>query len=419
MIDRFEIEGGRPLNGSIQSAGSKNATLPLMAAALMADGVTVLENVPDLQDIRTMAMVLRVIGADVKLEQGRLTIDSTGCNSWEAPYELVRKMRASFYVLGALLYRFGRARVSLPGGCALGPRPVDLHLKAMRRLGCDITVEAGYVNAKAERLHGASILFDISSVGATGNLLMAALAADGVSVIENAAREPEIVEMAQMLIAMGAEIRGVGSSRMEVVGPARLKPVKWKVISDRIETGSLLIGGAITGGKVTVVNCRPDHLTILLDKLEESGAHVELAGSSVTVASPAGKPRGTDVTTAIYPGFPTDLQAPWTAYMSLAEGDSVLTDTIYPERFAHVPELMRLGAQIRKDLNSIHIQGVKRFAGTSVMCSDIRAGAGLMLATLAAEGKSDLLRVYHLDRGYERIEEKVNSLGGKVRRISE
>jgi len=419
LLDRFEVEGGHRLQGTVKCAGSKNAALPLMAAALMADGVTVLENVPDLQDIHTMAMVLRVIGADVKLENGALTVDAANCNSWDAPYELVRKMRASFYVLGPLLYRFGQARVSLPGGCALGPRPVDLHIKGVKRLGCDVQIDAGYVIAKAERLRGARVLFDMSSVGATGNVMMAALAADGVTVIDNAACEPEIVDLAQMLVAMGAEIRGVGTNRLEVVGPARLKPVRWKVIPDRIVAGTYIIAGAITGGSVTVTGCRPDHLTMLLDKLDETGVHVEIAGNSVTVTPPSRRLTAVDVTTAVYPGFPTDLQAPWTSLMSLAEGASVITDTIYSERFAHIPELMRLGANIRKDLNSIHIEGVDKLTGASVMCSDIRAGAGLVLATLAAEGHSDVLRVYHLDRGYERMEESFTQLGGKVNRFRE
>jgi UDP-N-acetylglucosamine 1-carboxyvinyltransferase len=419
LLDRFEVEGGRRLQGTIGCAGSKNAALPLMAAALMADGITVLENVPDLQDIHTMAMVLRVIGADVRLENGVLTVDAANCNSWDAPYELVRKMRASFYVLGPLLYRFGQARVSLPGGCALGPRPVDLHIKGVKRLGCDVQVDAGYVVAKAERLHGARVLFDMSSVGATGNVMMAALAAEGVTVIDNAACEPEIVDLAQMLVAMGAEIRGVGTNRLEVAGPARLKPVHWKVIPDRIVAGTYIIAGAVTGGRVTVTGCRPDHLTMLLDKLDETGVHVEIAGNSVTVTPPSRRLTAVDVTTAVYPGFPTDLQAPWTSLMSLAEGTSVITDTIYSERFAHIPELMRLGANIRKDLNSIHIEGVDKLTGASVMCSDIRAGAGLVLAALAAEGRSDVLRVYHLDRGYERMEESFTQLGGKVSRFRE
>lgn len=419
MLDRFVIEGGKPLRGAVECSGSKNATLPIMAAALMIDGVTVIRNVPDLQDIRTMAMVLRVLGADVKLEGGTLTIDASQCRPATVPYDLVRKMRASFYVLGALVYRFGSARVSLPGGCALGPRPVDLHLKALRRLGCAVEMDQGYVVARSERLRGARVLFDVSSVGATGNLLMAALAAEGVTVVDNAACEPEIVELANFLTAAGADIRGIGTNHLEVAGPAQLKPVQWKVIPDRIEAGTFLIAAMATGGEVTVSHCRPDHLTMLLDKLDEAGGHLEIAGNSVTLSSGGRRPRAVDVTTAVYPGFPTDLQAPWTALMCLADGTAVITDTIYPERFNHVPELQRLGGDLRQELNSVHITGVPKLVGASVMCSDIRAGAGLVIAALAAEGICDVLRVYHLDRGYEHLEGKLSALGASVRRIRE
>ncbi len=418
-MDRFAIEGGRPLEGKISGSGSKNATLPLMAASLLTQGVTVIRNVPELQDIRTMAMVLRVIGADIILENGTLNIDTSRCNFWEAPYELVRKMRASFYVLGPLIARFGKARVSLPGGCALGPRPVDLHLKGLQQLGCDISIDSGYVVAKARKLKGSEIRLDIASVGATGNLMMAALAANGVTLIDNAACEPEIVDLASMLCAMGAEIRGAGTPQVEVVGPAYLNPVEWTVIPDRIETATLLMAGAVTGGRIRLTGCRSDHLTIFLDKIKEAGADVKVEDSSVTIDMHGRKLGAVDVTTAVYPGFPTDLQPPWTALMSLAEGDTVITDSIYPERFTHVPELVRLGARIHKKVNSAYIKGVDHLTGAEVMCSDIRAAASLILATLAAEGRSNLMRVYHLDRGYERIEEKLAALGAKIQRISE
>jgi UDP-N-acetylglucosamine 1-carboxyvinyltransferase len=419
MLDRFEVEGGIPLRGKIAISGSKNATLPLMAAALLADGNTVIENAPDLQDIRTMAMVLKVLGADVRFQDHRLIIDSKAVRDVEAPYELVRKMRASFYVLGPLLARFGKARVSLPGGCALGPRPVDLHLKALQKLGCEITIDAGYVIAKAERMTGARVSFDIASVGATGNLLMAAVAAHGTTIIENAACEPEITDLADMLNAMGANISGAGSKHIEVVGPTPLKPVTWKVIPDRIETGTFLIAVAATKGKATLEECRPDHLMIVLEKLLDAGVTSETTQNTISIDATSTKLKAVDLTTQVYPGFPTDLQAPWTSLMCLADGDSSISDTIYPERFSHIPELVRLGAIIRKELNSIHVRGVSTLAGASVMCSDIRAGAGLVIATLAAKGYSDLLRVYHLDRGYEKIEEKVSRLGGKVRRLRE
>ncbi len=417
-MDRLVVQGGKPLHGSVGISGSKNATLPLMAAALLAPGITSIEGTPDLQDIRTMAMVLRVLGAESKLESGVMTIDTTNAHGWEAPYELVRKMRASFYVLGPLIARHGRAKISLPGGCALGPRPVDLHIKALAKLGCRFNLDSGYVIAEADRLTGARINFDISSVGATGNTMMAATAAHGATIIENAACEPEIVDLAEMMNAMGAKITGAGTPKIVVEGPTPLHPVNWKVIPDRIEAGTLLIAGAAAGGKITIFDCRPDHLSILLEKLSDAGAQVEINGASISVS--ADKPlRAADVTTAIYPGFPTDLQAPWTALMALAEGTSVITDTIYPERFNHVPELIRLGGEMKMKLNSVHVRGVPALRGASVMCSDIRAGAGLVVGTLAAKGTSDLLRVYHLDRGYEKIENKVRALGGTIERIKE
>ncbi|MDP8239004.1 MAG: UDP-N-acetylglucosamine 1-carboxyvinyltransferase [Candidatus Hatepunaea meridiana] len=419
MMDHFVVEGGRPLSGTITCSGAKNAALPLMAASLLTDGVTVLNNIPDLQDVRTMAMVLRVIGADVRIEEGTLTIDCSHCNFWEAPYELVRKMRASFYVLGPLIARFGEAKVSLPGGCALGPRPVDLHLKAMKRLGCDIYIESGYVNVKAKSLKGTRINMDVSSVGATGNLMMAACAATGTTVINNSACEPEIIDLANMLNAMGADINGAGSKQVEINGPVDLKPVKWKVIPDRIEAGTFLLAAAVTRGKVTLKECRADLMYTVLDKINETGVNIQIDNDSVTIDARDVKPCATDVITEAYPGFPTDLQAPWTVFMSLAKGDSILTETIYPERFTHVPELIRLGAQFRKKLNSIYIEGVERFTGASVMCSDIRAAAALVIATLAAEGTSKVLRVYHLDRGYDRMEDKLSKLGAKIRRIRE
>jgi len=419
MMDRFNVQGGYALHGEAHISGSKNATLPLMAAALLADGVTVINDVPDLQDIRTMAMVLKVLGADSRLEDGRLEIDGRNLSGWEAPYELVRKMRASFYVLGPLLARFSQARVSLPGGCALGPRPVDLHLKAMHKLGCEITLDSGYVVVKAGKMKGARITLDLASVGATGNAMMAATAAHGTTVIDNAACEPEIVDLADMLNTMGAKINGASTRRIEIEGPTLLKAVEWTVIPDRIESGTFIICGAATGGNITATHCRPDHLMLVLDKLTETGCVVETDVDSIHIMSAEGRPRAVDITTAVYPGFPTDLQAPWTALMALSDGNAVITDTIYPERFNHVPELQRLGALIRKDLNSVHIHGVEKLTGAPLMCSDIRAGAGLVTAALAAQGESNILRVYHLDRGYERLEDKIAGLGGCIRRIRE
>lgn len=421
MMDHFVVEGGEPLSGTITCSGAKNAALPLMAAALLTDGVTVLRNIPDLQDIRTMAMVLRVIGADVQFEDHVLTIDASHCNFQEAPYELVRKMRASFYVLGPLLARFGHARVSLPGGCALGPRPVDLHLKGMTKLGCDISIENGYAVAETSGMKGNKIRLDISSVGATGNIMMAACGAEGTTTIFNAACEPDIVDLADMLNAMGAEISGIGTNQIKIIGPRKLKPVEWTVIPDRIEAGTFMIAAAATGGRVTLEGCRPDHLQTVIDKLIEAGADVNIGKDrkSVTVNATNRRLHSVDLTTEAYPGFPTDLQAPWTVLMSIAKGDAIIIETIYPERFTHIPELIRLGAQISKTLNNIYIEGVDQLTAASVMCSDIRAGAGLVLAALAAKGSSKVLRIYHLDRGYDRMEDKLTALGADIRRVRE
>lgn len=419
MMDRYEIEGGHRLEGEVTCAGSKNGTLPLMAAALLADGVTFLNRVPNLQDVHMMSMVLRVIGADVRLDDSHMRIDCSHCNFWEAPYELVRKMRASFYVLGPLIARFRKARVSLPGGCNLGPRPVDLHLKSLKKLGCNINIDAGYVEVEAEHLHGAWIDLDKASVGATGNIMMAAVGAEGRTVINNAACEPEIEDLANMLNAMGAQIEGAGTRRIEITGPVHLKPVEWDVIPDRIEAGTLLTAAAITRGHVTVKEARPAHLEIFLDKLAETGANISTNGSEITLDARNTDLKAVDVTTAVFPGFPTDLQAPWTSLMSIAAGSAIITDTIYPERFSHVPELIRLGADISKEMNSAHVNGGKRLKGASVMCSDIRAAAAIVLATLAAEGSSSVLRIYHLDRGYQKLEDKLNILGARIRRVRE
>jgi len=418
MMDRFIVDGGIPLTGRVAANGSKNATLPLMAAALLTQGTTVIEGVPDLQDVRTMAMVLRMLGADVQLSKGALILETSQAKGWEAPYELVRKMRASIYVLGPLIARWGKAKVSLPGGCALGPRPIDLHIKALEKLGCKITLDAGYVIAECNKLKGARITFDVASVGATGNTLMAAVAAQGRTVIENAACEPEIVDLADMLVAMGARISGQGTRVIEIEGPTELSPVRYRVIPDRVEAGTFLIGGAATQGDVTVEHCRPDHLAIVLDKLHDAGATIETGNNWARVKA-AGRLKSVDIKTAVYPGFPTDLQAPWTALMAIAEGSASITETIYPERFNHVPELSRLGADLKMDLNTVRVKGVERLTGAAVMCSDIRAGAGMVIGTLAAYGKSDLLRIYHLDRGYEKLEKKMAGLGGRIERVSE
>lgn len=418
-MDRFEVEGGNSLTGSVNISGSKNATLPLMAAALLAKETTIIANIPDLQDIYTMSMVLRVIGAQVKVEENRMYIDCQNCNFWEAPYELVRKMRASFYMMGPLLARFGKAKVSLPGGCNLGPRPVDQHLKAFEMLGCKIHMEEGYILVETDGMKGNQIDFDIPSVGATGNVMMAATAAEGTTILENAACEPEIIDLADMMNAMGAKISGTGTPRITIEGPTELHSVNWKVIPDRIETGTFMIAAGITKGQITINNCRPDHIEVMVSKLRVASVSVEVTDDSITVDARNAELKPVDIIAAPYPAFPTDLQAPWTSLMAIARGSSSITDTVYNERFNHVPELNRLGADIRMGLSNATVYGVEGLKAASVMCSDIRAGAGMVLAALSAEGTTEVLRVYHIDRGYDDFVGKLRSLGAGIRRVRE
>ncbi len=414
-MDKFVIHGGRPLSGTVPISGAKNAALPIMVATLLAPGIYHIQNVPELRDVRTMAHLLRIIGARVTFEDHRMTIDTRDANFPEAPYELVKTMRASIYVLGPLLARQGRARVSLPGGCAWGPRPVDLHLKGMEKLGAQLTLDKGYINARAERLRGAAIYLDVSSVGATGNIMMAAVLAEGETIIENAAEEPEIVDLGHFLIQMGARIEGLGTKTIRIEGVKELAPTDYTIIPDRIEAGTFLVAGLITGGELTVTRVNPGHLTEVLAKLEEAGARLEIGDTTIHIQS-QGEIRPTDVTTAVYPGYPTDMQAQWIALMALANGSSVITDTIYPDRFTHVPELQRLGADIVLKNNSAFVKGVEKLVGAPVMSTDLRASAALVLAALAAEGRTDVHRVYHIDRGYERIEAKLAGLGADIRR---
>ncbi|MCH7619411.1 MAG: UDP-N-acetylglucosamine 1-carboxyvinyltransferase [Candidatus Marinimicrobia bacterium] len=414
-MDKFVINGGNELNGTIRVSGAKNAVLPLMAAALLAEGKSVIRNVPDLRDTRTMAKLLSIIGADVVFENGVMEIDASGANNPEAPYELVKTMRASFYVLGPLTARFGRARISLPGGCAWGPRPVDLHLKGMEALGAKVTLDDGYINTKADRLKGATIKLAVSSVGATGNLLMAAATADGETVIENAAMEPEIVCLTDFLNRMGADISGRGTDMLRIKGVDRLQAVNMDVIPDRIEAGTYLVVAAAVGGDVTVDGAEPEHLKAIMDELKESGANVDIDGKKISVSS-EGRLKGTDVNTEVYPGYPTDMQAQWIALMSTASGKSVVTDTIYKDRFTHVAELVRLGVDVTLKGNSALVRGVKNLKGAPVMSTDIRASASLIIAGLMAEGRTDLHRIYHIDRGYDNIEKKLQGIGADISR---
>lgn len=417
-MDKFVIHGGKTLSGHIQVSGAKNAVLPIMTAAILAPGKYKLRNVPNLRDTRTMGKLLQIIGAEFSMDNGEMYIDTSGVNKPEAPYELVKTMRASFYVLGPLLARFGTAKVSLPGGCAWGPRPVDLHLKGMEALGAQIDLEGGYIQGTAKQLRGTDFTLDISSVGATGNILMAAVTAEGVTTIENAAREPEIAELARFLNAMGADIRNVGSDLLEVHGVKEVHPTDYDIVPDRIEAGTYLVAGAIAGDNVEISPVVPKHLRAVLDKVKASGATVIVEDDKVIVSRPD-EIQPVDITTAIYPGYPTDMQAQWLAYMATANGSSVVTEEIYQDRFTHVAELNRLGAKISLENNVAIVKGVPKLKGAPVMSTDIRASASLILAALIAEGRTDVHRIYHIDRGYQRIEDKLRALGADIERVNE
>ena len=415
-MDAITVTGGVKLAGSVAASGAKNAALPILFATLLADGEHVLDNVPELRDIDSTERLLRALGCRTSREGKSLRIDVSRPDEVLAPYDLVRKMRASILCLGPLLARYGEARVSLPGGCAIGTRPVDLHVDTMRRLGADVNVEAGYVIARAERLKGARILFEKLTVGGTENALMAAVLADGETLIENAAKEPEVVDLVHFLRAMGARIEGEGTSVIAITGVDALAPARHAVIPDRIEAGTLLLAGAITGGRVRVTACNPAHLDALVGKLEECGFEVA-AGDDWLEVLPAATWRSTDLTTAPYPGFPTDLQAQFMALMTQASGTSVITEGIFENRFMHVQELVRLGADITPMALVAVVRGKRGgLSGAELMATDLRASAGLILAGLIAEGTTRVNRIYHLDRGYERLEEKLAALGADIRR---
>jgi len=410
-MEKLIIQGQNPLSGSVKISGAKNAVLPIMTATLMAEGESVITRVPDLRDTRTMIKLMEIVGAKCSFKDNHLMIDTSTVNNPEAPYDLVKTMRASFYVLGPLLARFGTVRVSLPGGCAWGPRPVDFHLKGLEKLGAKVTLKSGYILAEAKRLRGAKISFEFPSVGATGNIAMAAATAEGTTVIENAAREPEIVQLCQYLNQMGASISGIGSSRITIDGVESLHSANIDVIPDRIEAGTFLVAGALMG-KITLTDVNPDHLDSVIFKLREVGSIIETTSNSITIEP--GQLKAVDMATAVYPGFATDLQAQWVALMSMAEGSSLVTDTVYHDRFSHIPELNRLGANIKVDNNTAFISGVDELIGAPVMSTDIRASASLIIAGLVARGETTVSRVYHIDRGYERIEEKFDALGARI-----
>ena len=417
-MDKIIVDGGKQLNGKVKIGGAKNAVLPIMTACILAPGKYTLTNVPDLRDTRTMSELLCRIGADVKYENNILQINTENCNSPEAPYELVKTMRASFYVLGPLLSRFGISKVSLPGGCAWGPRPVNYHIEALEKLGANIQLNNGYIIAKGN-LKGEEITFKNTSVGATGNTLMAAVKANGTTIINNAAIEPEISLLCNFLNKMGAEISGVGTKTLTISGVTELKSVNsFKIIPDRIEAGTFLIATAMTGGSVELIDVNANHLKCVLDNLVVAGSEIDISDNNIKINS-SKIVNSVSMVTAPYPGFPTDLQAQWMALMTISRGQSIITDEVYLDRFTHVAELNRLGANIRLNKNKAFINGVPFLKGAQLMSTDIRASASLIISALSAQGISEISRVYHIDRGYEKIENKFMKLGANIWRESE
>jgi UDP-N-acetylglucosamine 1-carboxyvinyltransferase len=415
---KIVITGGEPLRGDVWISGAKNAVLPILASTLLCDEQVTIGNVPHLHDVTTTMELLGGMGAQLVLdEKMKIIVDPTKVDSFVAPYELVKTMRASILVLGPLVARHGAADVSLPGGCAIGQRPVDLHIKGLEALGADITVENGYIKARAKRLRGARVWMDLVTVTGTENIMMAATLAEGTTIIENAAQEPEVVDLANCLIRMGADIEGAGTNTIVVHGVERLHGTHYEVLPDRIEAGTFLVAGAISGGRVTAKRVRADTMDAVLAKLEEAGAHLNVGEDTIELDMQGRRPRAVDLTTAPYPAFPTDMQAQFTALNTVAEGVGVITETVFENRFMHVQELKRLGADIRIEGNTVIVKGVERMTGAPVMATDLRASASLVLAGLVADGDTAVDRVYHIDRGYECIEEKLLGLGAKVRRL--
>ncbi len=414
-MDKIVITGGRGLEGEVRISGAKNAALPILISALLTEGPNTFHNVPDLVDIKTVKKLLASFG--VRMEGGEtLSLDATHLTRCEASYDLVRTMRASILVLGPLVARLGEARVSLPGGCAIGARPVNLHIKALQEMGAEVELRDGYVEACCPRLNGAEIYFDISTVTGTENILMAACLARGTTVLKNAAREPEIVNLAQVLTGMGARIDGAGTDEIRIEGVERLHPVEAAVIPDRIEAGTFMIAAGMTGGNIRLTGCDPTHLDALITKLRDTGMSIVPLADGLQAVG-AARIRSVDITTLPYPGFPTDLQAQMMAYMTAASGLSVITETVFENRFMHVSELLRMGADIQIQGNSAVVKGTPGLRGAKVMATDLRASASLILAGLMAEGRTELLRVYHIDRGYQQIEKKFSALGADIRRV--
>jgi UDP-N-acetylglucosamine 1-carboxyvinyltransferase len=420
-MDKFVIRGGNPLVGTIRVSGAKNSALPCMAAAILTEEEVVLENIPDVRDIETERKLLVAMGAEVDLGTGtadhRTRINFRTLSSPEAKYEIVKTMRASSLVLGPLVARAGMARVAMPGGCAIGGRPIDLHIKGLEKMGATIAQEHGYLEARTDKLKGAHIVFDKITVTGTEDLLMAAVLAEGESLMENCAREPEVCDLAALLIAMGAKIEGAGTSTIRVQGVTKLSGAHYRINPDRIEAGTFLVAGALTGGDITVTDCNPDHLGAVISKLDEAGAKIEIIGSDCVRVHSDGKLKAADISTEEYPGFPTDMQAQYMALTTQADGVSIIKENIFENRFMHVQELVRMGANIKVDGGTATVRGPASLSAAAVMCSDLRASASLVLAALVADGESILDRVYHMDRGYERIEEKLESVGAQIRRM--
>jgi UDP-N-acetylglucosamine 1-carboxyvinyltransferase len=417
-MDKLIITGGLTLKGEVEISGAKNAALPVMAASLLTSGENLIKGLPHLIDVMTMGRLLANLGAGFHLESGEAIIDSRHVNNYMAPYELVKTMRASVLVLGPLVSRYGMAKVSLPGGCAIGARPINLHLFGLQKMGAEIELDGGYVIAKSRGLKGANIYLDIPTVTGTENLLMAATLAKGRTIIENAAKEPEVVDLANALISMGARIAGAGTSRIEIEGVNELSPLNYRIIPDRVETGTFLTIAGITGGEVMIRNCRPEHNEALIMKLRETGIYIEEGADWIRAKGPE-QIVAADIKTMPYPGFPTDMQAQFMALMCLAKGTSIIRETVFENRFMHVAELKRMGADIDIEGSVATVKGVKRLKGADVMATDLRASASLIVAGLAAEGKTIIHRLYHLDRGYERIEEKLKGLGAIIERVKE
>jgi UDP-N-acetylglucosamine 1-carboxyvinyltransferase len=417
-MDKLQITGGTPLEGEVRISGAKNATLPILAATLLADGPVSIGNVPHLQDVTTMIELLGRMGVSVTVdERMRIEVDGSTLRQAVAPYELVKTMRASILVLGPLVARFGQADVSLPGGCAIGARPVNIHVAGLQAMGADISIENGYIRAKASRLKGARLVLETVTVTGTENLMMAAALAEGETVLENAAREPEVVDLANFMNAMGAKVRGAGTDRIVIEGVERLHGTHYEVLPDRIEGGTYLVAGAITGGHVRIKNTRPEHLDAVLQKLVEAGVKVDVGDTWIEVDMRGKRPKAVDVRTAPYPAFPTDMQAQFAALNTIADGVGTVVETIFENRFMHMLEMRRMGAEIRLEGNTAIIKGVETLQAAPVMATDLRASASLVLAALAAQGRTDIERIYHIDRGYESIEEKLAQLGAQIRRV--